>query len=359
MQTSKFTNWTFVLLLLLSTILVAHLLKGFLAPVVLALAIVSIFGPLHKRFLRFFNQRSYVAASLSTLLALLCLVIPLAIFFIALIQQAIVLYQATERISTAGNITHWMATLENWLESLRLHLLGFGIKIAPHKIINFGLSFVQEAGQHVSSSIGLIATNLVSLVFNFVLTIALVFVFFVSGGSTKSFLMELVPIPHEEKEMIVKRFQALSSAVFIGNGLISILEGIIGGILCFAFGISGALIWGVSITLAAFLPLVGASVVIIPIAVYLFLNGQVWQAFVFAGLNGIQLLVLEMFIKPGFIGTKSQMHAVLVFLSIIAGIQVYGLLGLFYGPLLVTIFLSLAEIYKDHYRPILLKNRGL
>lgn len=356
MQTSKFTNWTFLLLLLLSTILVAHLLSGFLAPVILALAIVSIFGPLHKRLLHYFHQRAYVAASIGTLLALLCLLIPLSVFFVALIQQAIVLYQATERISTAGHISQWMATLESWLESLRLYLGRFGIKIAPHKIINFGLSLAQEAGQHVSSSIGLIATNLVSLAFNFVLTVALVFVFFVSGKSTKSFLMELVPIPHQEKEMIVKRFQALSSAVFVGNGLISVLEGVIGGLLCFAFGISGALIWGVAIAISAFLPLVGASVVIIPIAVYLFLNDQSWQAFVFAGLNGIQLLVLEMFVKPGFIGTKSQMHAVLVFLSIIAGVQVYGLLGLFYGPLLVTIFLSLAEIYKDHYRQSLLKN---
>ncbi|HXW60547.1 MAG TPA: AI-2E family transporter, partial [Myxococcota bacterium] len=299
MQTSKFTTWTFVLLLLLSTILVAHLLKGFLAPVVLALAIVSIFSPLHQRFLRAFNQHSYVAASVSTLLALLCLLIPLALFFVALVQQALLFYQATEDISKAGHISHWLATLQNWLEGLRLYLGRLGIKIAPNKIINVGLALFQELGQRIYRSIGLVAANLVSLAFNFVLTVALVFVLFVSGRATKNFLMELVPMPHEEKEMIVKRFQALSSAVFIGNGLISVLEGVIGGLLCYSFNISGALIWAVAISIAAFLPLVGASVVIIPISIYLFLNDQTWQAIVFLVLNGIQLLVLEMFVKPG------------------------------------------------------------
>jgi predicted PurR-regulated permease PerM len=69
------------------------------------------------------------------------------------------------------------------------------------------------------------------------------------------------------------------------------------------------------------------------------------------------MIILEAYAKPRLIGTKSQMHGLLVFLSIIAGVQVYGVFGLFYGPLLVTIFLSLSEIYKDHYREELLKSK--
>lgn len=356
MRTSKFTTWTFVLLLLLSTILVAHLLSSFLAPVILALAIVSILGPLNKRFLHLFGGRAYLAASVSTLIALLCLLIPLALFLVAIIQQILALYQTIEAVSNESHLSHFMTTIENYLQHLSNSLARFHVKLSPPKIINVGLTLAQEAGQRLYNSIGLIAANLVSLAFGFLLTVALVFVFFISGKATKDYLMELIPIPHEEKERLVKRFQALSSAVFIGIGLISIAEGVIGGLLCLIFGIPSALLWGVAITIAAFIPIVGSTVVIVPATIYLVVQHQIWQAIVFAVLNALQLIILEMFVKPGFIGTKSQMHAFLVFLSIIGGIHVYGVLGLFYGPLLVTIFLSLAEIYKDHYREILLKN---
>lgn len=356
MAISKFSTWTFVALLLISAILVAHLLSGFLAPAVLALAIVSILGHVHKKFLAFFKNRAYMAASFSTLLALLCLLIPLSLFFLALIQQAIAIYQAIQQVSSQGHLNLWLSSLETWLQKLQLYLLGIGIKIDPQKIINVGLNLAQDLGQRIYNSIGLIAANLMSLGFDFILTVAFVFVFFVSGRSAKSFIMDLIPIPQEEKEALVRRFQTLSSAIFIGNGLFSILEGIIGGLLCLIFGIKGALVWGVAMAIAAFLPLVGASIIIIPITLYLFLNGLYWQASLFLVINTIQLSVIEIIIKPKFIGTKSQMHALLVFLSIIAGAQVYGIVGLFYGPLLVTIFLSLAEIYKDHYRKQLTKN---
>jgi predicted PurR-regulated permease PerM len=202
---------------------------------------------------------------------------------------------------------------------------------------------------------GLIASNLLSLVFNFLLTIPLVFVFFISGRAAKNFIMELIPIPDEEKERLIKRFKELSSAIFIGNGLISISEGILGGLSFLACGLKGALIGGVLISITAFLPLIGAYVVILPVTIFLLLNNNPLAAVLFLLFNTIQVFILDMLVKPRLIGTKSQMHAALVFMSILAGVQIYGVIGLFYGPLLVTIFLTLAEIYKEHYREGLLK----
>jgi predicted PurR-regulated permease PerM len=353
--TSRFTTWTFILLFLLITVLVIHLLGVFLTPVVLAIVIVSLFKPVHLWVLRITNERAYVASSIATLLALLCILVPLTLFLIALVQQSVALYQSIEKITTASHLTRGMASLEVWLDKLQGYFADFGIKIAPNKIISFALSLAQDFGQRLYHGVGSVATNLVGLVLDFVLTLALVFVFFVSGASIRSFMMELVPLPLNEKERLIKRFQELSSAVFIGNGLISLFEGLIGGLSCLVFGISGSLLWGLAIAISAFLPLVGASVVVIPAAVYLFLVGHVWQAVVFLIINAVQLAVLEMVVKPRLIGTKSQMHAVLVFLSILAGMEAYGFLGIFYGPLLVTIFLSMTEIYKEHYRQLLVK----
>lgn len=355
MSTSKFATWTFVLLLIASLILVVHLLSSFITSVVVALVIVSIFNPIYKQLLKLFNNRNYWAAVIGTLIVFLGVMIPLTLFMISLIQQTLVLYQAVQELHSSGGLRDWVGSLTNYLQGLRAHAQGFGITITPEKIINFGISFLQSVGNKIYLSIGAIAANLVSLTFNFFLTVVLVFVFFVSGRTAKNFLMDLVPIRQEEKERLVKRFQELSSAVFLGSGLISVAQGAIGGLTLYIFGVEGALIWGVVMAIAAFLPLVGASIVVIPASIYLFLIGDTWQAIVFLCINVVQMVVLETFLKPRLIGTKSRMHGLLVFMSIIAGVQVYGVFGLFYGPLLVTMFLSLAEIYKEHYREELLK----
>lgn len=356
MTTSKFIIWTFILFLILSTLLVGHLLFGFITPVLMAIVIVSLFSPTHHRVLHFCRHREYLAASVSTALVLLCVMVPVALFIFSLLQQALSLYQTTQNLNDSGTITVWLESLKLYLLDWQKYLASYGISISPSRILGFTTNLSKEIGQRFYDSIGFIAANLLALSFNFLLTVALVFVFFVSGSSAKQYLMDLIPIPFDEKERLARRFQELSSAVFVGNGFISVLEGVIGGLSFFAFGIPGALLWGVAVALAAFLPLVGASVVIIPAAIYLFLVDATWKGIVFLCINVSQLVILETFVKPRLIGTKSQMHSVLVFLSVLAGVQVYGVFGLFYGPLLVTMFLTLVEIYKEHYREILLKN---
>lgn len=355
MVTSRFGTYTFVILLISSLILVVHLLFGFITPVVMAMVMVTIFYPLYQRLLRAVKGREYLASSLSTLLIFLLVLIPLSIFFISLVQQGLMLFQKTQRLTGSTDISQMTSSLKSWLDLINRHLSNYGLSISTDRIIN-GLTLLMQAfGRWVYEGAAQAAANLLSLAFNFVLTVALVFVFFVRGREAKEFLVDLIPLPRDEKDRLVSRVRELSFAVFVGNGLISILEGILGGLSFFAFSISGSLIWGVVMTITAFLPVIGASIVVIPATIYLFLMGQTWQAVAFLSFNSLQLTILETVVKPRLIGTRSQMHAVLVLMSVLAGVQVYGAFGLFYGPLLITLFLALAEIYKEHYRGPLLK----
>lgn len=356
MNTSRFTTWTFVVCLLISFLLVAHLLFRFITPAVVALIIVSLFSSVHQRLLRLCGGRDYLAAGLATFLVFLGVLIPIVGFMALLAQEGLALFQATQNLTDSPHVADWMNTLKHYVDMVNQNLPPFNAKLSFEKILKASEGFLQAMGLWFYDSIGLIASNILSLVLNFLLTIALVFVFFVSGRATKIFIMELVPLPDDEKERVVTRFRELSRAVFIGNGLISVLEGFLGGLSFFIFGIEGALLWGVLIAITAFLPLIGAAIVIIPATIYLLLNDGMWQALVFLIFNTIHMMCLETLVKPRLIGTKSQMHAALVFMSILAGVQIYGVLGLFYGPLLVTVFLTLVEIYKEHYREKLLND---
>jgi len=307
------------------------------------------------KLVRVLRNRTYLAASISTILVCLGILIPLAGFIIALISQGLMLFHAGENLTKPTEIGSWMPSLKSYLDAFNVYLGNFGLRISSDRIVKLAGAFTQTLGEWIYNGMGFLVANLFSMCVTFILTNALVFVFFIRGRSVKQFIMDLLPLPQVEKQLLVDRFRALAYAVFVGNGLISLLEGFIGGLSFLIFQMSGALIWGVAIAITSFLPIVGAFIVIVPATIYLFLIGNTWQGIAFLSFNTLQLTILETVVKPKLIGTKAQMHTVLVFMAAFAGVQIYGPLGIFYGPLLITIFLSFAEIYREHYREQLLK----
>lgn len=356
MESAKFTTWTFVLLFFLNLILVIHLLFGFITPMVMALVLASLFSPINLALEKRMPNKPYWAAFLCTLLVFLLVLIPLIFFLVTLTKQALNIYEISNRFSNGEEFAEWIATIKSTLEYWQDFLAGFGYKFAPEKALEWVITAVNSFGKRMYDTLSVMLINLASVAINFVLTILFVFVFFMNASSIRKFFFELIPLPAHDKDRLANRFSELAFAIFVGNGLISILEGIIGGFLFWCFNVDGAVIWGFSIAVTAFLPLVGSSVVVVPASVFIYLQGHPISAIFFLILNTIQLTTLEILVKPRLIGQKTHMHAVLVFLSIIAGVQVYGVFGLFYGPLLVTMFLSLAQMYNEHYRDKLLQD---
>ncbi len=102
-------------------------------------------------------------------------------------------------------------------------------------------------------------------------------------------------------------------------------------------------------TLLAFIPLVGISIVYIPACLYFFLKGETLIAtslFVYCTLVA---LAVEKGFKPKFIGKRVGINSLVVLIYIIGGMSVFGIAGIFYGPLICTIFLTAVEIYHDEY----------
>jgi predicted PurR-regulated permease PerM len=271
--------------------------------------------------------------------------IPVLVFIIALVQEAFYLINI---YNSAGdnNISLYV---KNTIQILQSYLIDFDINIPKEKMSSFIFSMIKKASNIFYVNAALLASNLTNLLFNSFVTLVLIFILFIHGKALKNYIIDLIPLPKDEQERLIVRFKELAFAIFAGNTLISFLEGIIAGILIYFFNIEGAIIWGSLIAVLSFLPLIGGGMIILPLGIYLFSTGAPLSALAFCLLNLIQIFILESIVKPKIIGDKSHMHEILVFLSIIAGVQIYGMLGLFYGPLIMTMFLSIASIYKEHY----------
>jgi predicted PurR-regulated permease PerM len=104
--------------------------------------------------------------------------------------------------------------------------------------------------------------------------------------------------------------------------------------------------------LLAFLPIIGIGVVFIPVAIYLFLKARIASGIFFVIFYIILSGGIEYLLKPKLVGQRVKMHTLLVFLSIIGGLKMFGILGIIYGPLVATAFLTLTDIYYASYQQL-------
>ena len=213
-----------------------------------------------------------------------------------------------------------------------------------------GASIGKNIGLFLYNQISSIASNLVNFLIQFFLMALTMYYLFKDGVRLKRYFFELLPVPESQLEKLADKFHEMGRAIVVGNGLSGLVQGILGGLGFYFFGLGSPFLWGTVISFMAFLPIVGASAVFIPTAVILFLHGNSGLALGFLIYNLSYSSVIEYLIKPRLIGQGMQMNALLVFVGIIGGIKIFGILGIVYGPLIITVFLTLAEIYRLEYR---------
>ena len=141
----------------------------------------------------------------------------------------------------------------------------------------------------------------------------------------------------------------MAGAILVVNGLGGVIQGILGGVVFALFGLKSPLLWGVIMGLLAFLPIVGIGLVFLPAAVILIISGRLAAGLIFLVIYAVITVGVEYFFKPRIVGQRVQMHTLLVFLSIIGGLKLFGILGIIYGPLVMTAFLTLTDIYHRSY----------
>jgi predicted PurR-regulated permease PerM len=180
-----------------------------------------------------------------------------------------------------------------------------------------------------------------------------IFYLLIDGEKLISYIIEISPLPNEQEEKLIQKFNDMAGAILVGNGISGLIQGIAGGVLFWLFGLQSAFLWGVIMGLLAFLPIIGIGAIMIPAAIFLMLKGRIGAGIFFIIFYFIMSGGIEYIFKPRLVGHRVQMHTLLVFLAIIGGLKLFGILGIIYGPLVVTAFLTLADIYQANYRIII------
>lgn len=344
--------WFFLACFLISISLMGWLLSPFLSIIVLGAVVTGAFYPVYQRLTAHAKIRPGLASLLTCLLIFLVLFVPVVFFVGVLTQEAYDLIQLARSPDLTRFInTHF--TNSALLERINPLLVNFDIVITGEELNKTISDIGRFVGLFLYDQARAIASNTLRFLADFFLMLLVIFFLLIDGPKLVQFLVDLSPLPEEQDNQLINKFNDMAGAVLVGNGLCGALQGLAGGVIFWLFGLPSAFLWGVIMALLAFLPIIGIGVVFIPTAIFLFLTGRTGSALIFLVCYLLLSGGVEYALKPKIVGNRVQMHTLVVFLSIIGGLKLFGILGIIYGPLIATAFLTLTEIYHKSYQQLI------
>ncbi len=343
------TLWFFLACFIVSIFMLGWLLLPFMSIIVMAAVISGIFHPVYRLLCSKERIRPPFASLLTCILIFLILFIPIVFFVGILTQEALGLYQLAKEAVSKDQIINLLRE-SRVLERINGLLGNFNLTITGEQLQQAISEVGKEVGLFLFEQSRSIAGNTFSFLVEFFFMLLVIFYLLIDGQKLISYIIEISPLPSDQEEKLIQKFNDMAGAILVGNGISGVIQGIAGGVLFWVFGLQSSFLWGVIMGLLAFLPIIGVGAVILPAALFLMLKGQISAGVFFIVFYTILSGGIEYIFKPHLVGHRVQMHTLLVFLAIIGGLNLFGILGIIYGPLVVTAFLTLADIYQTNYR---------
>jgi len=333
MDTKKLESIGFYIFFGLVGLVVALMWWPFWQILALAAIISVLFTPVYERINREFN-RPNLSATLSIILVLLIIILPLWLFGQLLFNQLVEVYN-NFRI---GQLSFSQAALFNKLSPEWQALLG--------SISNDTAAIFSKFTASTFTFVQQLLSNLASFFISMFLLVFLTFFMLRDGSKIKSALADLSFLPENYERELITKVEGAISGVLKGTFLVALVQGAVGVLGFWLFGLPQPLLWGAATIISSMVPNVGTAIIMIPAVIFLFFTGHTPQAVGLAVWGALAVGLVDNMISPKLIGKSLKMHPVLALLSIVGGLQIFGFLGFLFGPIIMAVFLALVEIYR-------------
>lgn len=336
---------TFFALLIGVTGFFFYMLGGYLISVFWAVVCAIVFYPLFEKFKRVLGGRATLAA-LTTMVGIL-LVVLIPLFFIGgmVVSESLNLYQT---LSQSNQNSFDSKSLLDRFTRVTALLEPYGISQAEVE------ERVREWAVSVSKAIAASLVSFTQLTVAFIIHVSimlyLLFFFLRDGASLKQQLLHHLPLGDAHENQLTSRFAETTEAVVKGTLAIAILQGLIGGTLFWAVGISSPVLWGVAMGVLAIIPFLGPALVWLPAAVILILTGSVIEGVIILAVGALLIGLIDEFLRPILVGRGSKMPDAVVLLATIGGLATFGVNGFIIGPIIAALFLVSWSIFGEKYK---------
>lgn len=335
-------------LLFLAAAGVAYVCYQMVAPFLVAISWAAVMAiviyPLNERLTSLVRSRS-LAAAISCVLVVLTVVLPLVAVTVTVTRSTISFLRARniESIDDVQSIGLWLShevdTVTVWVQS---HT---GFDASAIKDVNVTEVAPRLVGYLTTQTQSLLG-GVAGFLFNLTIVLFTLFFFLRDRESVLESVRASLPLSDAAASAVFRRVEAVIRASILGTGAVSLAQGILSFIAFWALGTGAPAVLAVITAFMSFIPFVGAAGVWVPVAIYLAATGSPVKAIILAIYGTFVISLADNFIRPIVIGDATRLHTLLIFFSILGGLQVFGFLGIFMGPVVLAIALAIFEIFR-------------
>lgn len=323
--------------------IVTPLLPSFLWAALLAVVL----GPLNARMRRGLGQRRGTAALLLTLGLTLLVLLPVGLLTVVFARQAAELARRIQVLAEEHHVAQLgdvlslpgIDRLVRWSETT--------LPISADRIQGWLVETTQGLLRHLVSLSGAAFAGALGAAIGFLLTLFLLFFFLRDGDEMMERLLRFVPMSEARKAHLVEHLASVTQAVVIGVLLTAAVQGTLLGIGFAIIGFPSPVVFGVLAAGAALVPVVGAALMWLPALVVLATQGR-WGAMIFLTLWSVLLVSqADNVVRPLVISGRGGISMLPVFVGLLGGIVAFGPIGMFVGPVIIALALSLLRFAEE------------
>ncbi len=390
MREKLIDNKLFFAVLVIAIFYLSYLVvKPLVSILILALLLAVLFGPVFENLKKFFWNQNSIATPITIVLIFLCLIIPVSIVSaVAINQFKVLLNELGDFSGVEINLNSDESEPEfDSIEERDRYYLRNGSEQLPNNVAEnstkLGDIDVQKAlnsanelldsipfleleitfdqvrntigdltevlARNIGETLLNIASDIPATATNLIVFIIILSTLLPTQRRLKEFFITLSPLDDKIDQLYLAKVKAMAVSMVKGTFILSLVQGIICGLLLWLAGVEYILFWTVIYTLLAFIPN-GTAIVSWPITIVLALTGNfVGAAIVFVG-NLFIIANVDPILRPRLVSKSAYLHPALVLIGIVGGIQAFGFLGFIYGPVIMILLSTTFEVYVSHYK---------
>lgn len=337
MQKERIFEYIFFFLLLAGFGFLGYrVLAPFIPSIVLSAIIVTISYPLYEKIKnKIFKNNAFFASVITTFVVALLVIIP-SFIIITTFAQELIHFSKSLNTGREVFIEEKFTDLE---EALKGYLPGYQLDLKKQII---------QGTEGMIKGVSSIFAGTISVAFMIFVSLIGSFYFFKDGKKLLEILIKISPLPEEKNKKILAKVASAIRSIAMGALLSSIISGAVASIGFTVAGIDKAVTLGIAAGLISIIPGVGTFMIILPAIIYLFIIGKIFTGIGLLIWATVAAIIVDNFITPHLMGKGSTLHPFFIFVSILGGVTFFGPIGFMIGPMIITTFVVLLDIYREY-----------
>jgi predicted PurR-regulated permease PerM len=322
------------------------IIRPFLNDIFISILIALVFYPVFSKLSRWFRGRVIPAALVTMLLVFLLFLVPITFLSGVITTQSFELVQHLNKGLEGKTLA---ALLDIQIDQLHRLLDRLGLRDYDIDVWRYVQTALTSISDFIYQEMTVLAKGFIGVLLDIVIILFISFFLLADGEKFLREIGAVSPLEDAHHQRIIYQLERTVKATLKGSLIVALVQGTLGGIGFWIFGIPSATFWGVCMLLSSVIPLVGTALIWIPAAVYLALVSSFWMGLGLALWGALIIAGADNILRPAMLKGEVNLHPLLTFLSVLGGLMYFGFLGFILGPVVLSSLMTLIDIYKNDY----------